>query len=751
MLGKRMLSRSAIAKLKAILLIDLVIVAAASGVYFYLQSQGLIAYAPRDAEFTVTDLAINPLEAEVFEPITIRVNLTNVGDLEGTYMANLTINNKPEDNQTIVLPGRNSTIVEFTAIKEIEGNYTVEIGGLFGSFNLKAPSPTSSNIGLSKLVVTPYEGWVDEPITVTVTATNLGAEQESLAVRLMVDGSLVDSKRIELAAGESTTVEFTFNATSEGKHTVKVNSLSGSFTIVPTGYHTLTINRSGGGSTPLPFTLNGVSHNTAYSELLPVGEYSLSVPSPFTTETAIFEFAYWNDGVTATSRTINLQNRMIVVATYNLISGYASCPSLFFWNGTNYVYVTEVSNAGWLGYIDYINEKGEIVFGGGNPWDFVKLDKTQLTPRNIGGDSYYDMRLFQQWDEIFYLDAAYMVVVDHQVGTDVYSTMVNYVNQAFNGQIYTVSKNNLLTPISATNEKGDNVLSQIRNLDGIFTPGSNGLVSPSWDNIELNQLTLNLGNLSAAEEIKLVIHGMVDWGSPEHYYEWIDKFKAAFAQGIVPNGTQIYPAPYMEVMDKNGNWIRIPQDRQMPTPSDYVPRSFVVDLTGIFPSDVSEYQIRITNFFNVTFDYIGIDTSQQESIIVQRINPTATLNPIEFGGTTSTASGSFTKYGDVTQLLLDADDMFVIGMQGDLVSLKFPTANLTPLADGMERDFFLFVACWFKDPPGNWGYGFDFTVDPLPFRDMSGFPYPPETESYPYDAEHLAYLAQWNTRTIAIR
>jgi hypothetical protein len=664
-------------------------------------------------------------------------------------MANLTINNKPEDNQTIVLPGRNSTIVEFTAIKEIEGNYTVEIGGLFGSFNLKAPSPTSSNIGLSKLVVTPYEGWVDEPITVTVTATNLGAEQESLAVRLMVDGSLVDSKRIELAAGESTTVEFTFNATSEGKHTVKVNSLSGSFTIVPTGYHTLTINRSGGGSTPLPFTLNGVSHNTAYSELLPVGEYSLSVPSPFTTETAIFEFAYWNDGVTATSRTINLQNRMIVVATYNLISGYASCPSLFFWNGTNYVYVTEVSNAGWLGYIDYINEKGEIVFGGGNPWDFVKLDKTQLTPRNIGGDSYYDMRLFQQWDEIFYLDAAYMVVVDHQVGTDVYSTMVNYVNQAFNGQIYTVSKNNLLTPISATNEKGDNVLSQIRNLDGIFTPGSNGLVSPSWDNIELNQLTLNLGNLSAAEEIKLVIHGMVDWGSPEHYYEWIDKFKAAFAQGIVPNGTQIYPAPYTEVMDKNGNWIRIPQDRQMPTPSDYVPRSFVVDLTGIFPSDVSEYQIRITNFFNVTFDYIGIDTSQQESIIVQRINPTATLNPIEFGGTTSTASGSFTKYGDVTQLLLDADDMFVVGMQGDKVSIKLPAADLPPLEDGMERDFFLLVACWFKDPPGNWGYGFDFTVDPLPFMNMSGFPYLVDIESYPYDAEHLAYLAQWNTRIIA--
>jgi hypothetical protein len=59
----------------------------------------------------------------------------------------------------------------------------------------------------------------------------------------------------------------------------------------------------------------------------------------------------------------------------------------------------------------------------------------------------------------------------------------------------------------------------------------------------------------------------------------------------------------------------------------------------------------------------------------------------------------------------------------------------------------MFVACWFKDPPGNWGYGFDFTVDALPFRSMSGFPYP-DTESYPYDDAHLQYLREYNTRVV---
>lgn len=732
-------SRSALTKLKAILVIDVLIVAVAAGVYFYLQAEGLIVAGPRAAEFTVSDLTITPLEAEVFEPVLVSINVTNIGDDAGEYVANLTINNVLVENQTVLVLGRNSTIAEFTVLEEEEGTYSVEIGGLTGSITFKAPSPSSSKIGLSKLVVTPYEAWPNQTLTITVAAINTGEETDSLGVILWVDDSMVARKSIQLEAKESTNVEFEYNATTEGKHTVKVNSLSGSFTVVPTGYHTLIVSRSGGGSIPLTFTLDGVSHDTTYLALLPEGQYTIKAPNIVDVGTGILEFSYWNDGSTSSTITFTLDSRRIIVATYTVISGYASCPSLFYWNGTDYVYVTEVSNAGWLGYMDYMDENGNIIFGGGNPWDTIKLDKNQLTPR----DDYYDVVLLQKWDEIFYLDAAYMIVVDHPANVDVYSTMVNYVNKAYPSEIYTVSKNNLQTPVSAVNEKGEDVLSQISKLDGVFTSAGSGLLSPSWDNIQMNQLTLNLGDLSYAPEIKLVINGMVDWGEPENYYPWIDGFKEAFAQGLVPNGTQITPPPYMEIMDENGNWVQVPQDRQMPTPSDYVPRSFAVDMTGLFPKDASDYQVRITNFYNVTFDYIGIDTTPQEDIIVQRINPTATLHQIV--NSPSLATGNFTKYGDVTQIVRDGDDMYVIGMQGDQVSLKFPTSDLSPLADGMERDFFMFVACWFKDPFGNWGYGFDFAVAPLPFRQMSGFPYP-NTESYPQDEAHLQYLQEYNTR-----
>ncbi len=150
-----MVSRSAITKVKAIFIIDVIIVAIAAGSYFYLQNQGMLPIAPKPAEFTVTNLTIDPLEAEVGQPILISVNVTNVGEEEGNYSVNLTINDVLKENQTILLLGGESKIVEFTDIESAEGNYTVKIDDLSGSFKIKAAPPTTSNISLSNLVIRP--------------------------------------------------------------------------------------------------------------------------------------------------------------------------------------------------------------------------------------------------------------------------------------------------------------------------------------------------------------------------------------------------------------------------------------------------------------------------------------------------------------------------------------------------------------------------------------------------------------------
>jgi hypothetical protein len=204
----------------------------------------------------------------------------------------------------------------------------------------------------------------------------------------------------------------------------------------------------------------------------------------------------------------------------------------------------------------------------------------------------------------------------------------------------------------------------------------------------------------------------------------------------------------MEVKDANGNWVRVPESRQFPLPPDGISRTFVVDLTGLFPTN--DYSLRISNFWNVTFDYIAIDTSPQQNITIQRIDAQANLFQ-QFAPVSVGSLGNFTRYGNVTSLLLNEDDKFVIGRRGDTVSLLFPAGNLTPVAEGMQRSYYFFVACWFKVQYANYGFGpgnDGFTVTPLPFHYMSGFPYPLQTESYPYDADHISYLQEYNTRII---
>jgi hypothetical protein len=458
---------------------------------------------------------------------------------------------------------------------------------------------------------------------------------------------------------------------------------------------------------------------------------------PLTDPQGRFTFQKWDDESTIPSKTITLTTQITVTASF---TGGSSCPSLYMWNGTNYVYVADVSNHGWLGYINYKDStKGEEVpftFYKNNPWDYIPLDNTQLQQTNGN----YNLSLIQRWNEIFYLDRAYMIAVDHPATVDVYSTMVEeYLNEAYMGQIYTISKTPQ-TPISAVNEKGENILPQISKIDDVFTNGTHGIQSPSWDNITWNRITLNLGDLSDAMQIKLVIRSVVDWGSADDYGNWL----GYFYDPTVPDGAEVTPPPYMEVKDANGNWTKIDWSRQIPLPSDSAPRTFVVDLTGLFPTN--DYSLRISNFWNVTFDYIAIDTTPQQNITIQTIEPQANLYKY-FEAGSAAATGNFTRYGNVTELLLTADDMFVIGRQGDAVSLQYSTANLTAPAQGMIRDYFFFESCWFKDENGNWGFGFNFTVDPLPFDTMSGFPYPPN-EYYHNDTAHQNYLQNWNTRII---
>lgn len=107
------------------------------------------------------------------------------------------------------------------------------------------------------------------------------------------------------------------------------------------------------------------------------------------------------------------------------------------------------------------------------------------------------------------------------------------------------------------------------------------------------------------------------------------------------------------------------------------------------------------------------------------------INPDYFG------YGSFTRYGDVKDVLNQRDDKYVIMNYADKLAMTFPA--LPPPQAGMTRSFILKADNYYKDFK-TYRY-----LEPLPFHAMTDYP-PPPPQAYPTDADHQQYLLDYNTR-----
>jgi hypothetical protein len=682
----------------------------------------LVTPSPAPALFVVSNLTVIPFEVGTGQPVNVSVSVTNIGDIRGSFTLNLTVNGVSGESKIVKLSGNGAETVQFTVTEATEGTYTVAVADQSGSFSVKAtpPPPLPPGLVVSNIIVDPLEGWPNQPITLSFDLSNTGTDNVAgYPLPVAIDGKQVTAVNVAVAAGATQHYNATVNGTAEGKYAPSIIGYSAAtFTLVPTGKHTLhyIANRA-----QFPFTLDGVEHTSMYKELIDVGPHTVVAPETVlqavpTWGNTLFTFIGWDDGLTNPTRTIDLKSEKYCVAYY---SRRGSCPALYVWNGTDFNYEAEVSDGtGWLGFVDHYNADGSITFSYNYPTDYVKIDNP-LPSKN----GYYAMNIMETSDEIFYLDSAKLLAIDHPAGVDVFSTSSTYLyNLTGMGTMYTVSKS-VTPPISAVDSKGQNVLPQISKVDGNSTEGAR------W---QWNNLDLNLGNLTGAKEIKLVVTATVNWPTTSqggtNFVSYADK------PGVTPS-----PPPYMEVKDAKGNWIQVPDSRQFPLP-DVTPETFVVNLTGLFPTN--DYSLRINTYQNITFDYIAVDTTPQQDIIVHTINPSsADFENVFWSGSNST--GNFTRYGDVKAIVQSDDNKFVIGREGDGIALLFP-ADLPAVPQGMVRDYFLVSSVWFK------GKGLPylpFTVDQLPFQGMSSFPYP-ANETYPYDADHLRYLLEYNTRSI---
>jgi tetratricopeptide (TPR) repeat protein len=417
----------------------------------------------------------------------------------------------------------------------------------------------------------------------------------------------------------------------------------------------------------------------------------------------------------------------------------SSCPVLFAWDGHMYKLVTDVIGAAVVGHWFTPARRNTP-----NPGEWVKIeggvDGAQLAPVN----GKLSLRFMEPMEEVNYIDQLRLVAVDHAKNVEVNPDERFLDDPPFaSGRV--VATEGARLPVGAWDGEGRDVLDQVSRRDHRFASGFTALPYDGFAN--LHALTLDLGPLDAKSPLRLLMTGYVNYFSATSLY-------AAWQAGVKPI------SPYVEAQMPDGEWRRIAGDVGFPAGLE---RTIVVDLSGKLPAGAR--RIRLVTNLEIYWDQVLIDNNPEAEARTTEVPlALATLHFRGYPKQTEGASpgdlnydydrvsltgpfqrqrGSYTRMGDVTELVKSIDDRFVIFGSGEEIAAEFDASKLPVLPTHWERDYFFYANGFVKDM--DWWDASPFTVAQLPFHAMSAYPYP-DSEEYPQDAQSLDYQLNWNDR-----
>ncbi|AKB55485.1 S-layer protein [Methanosarcina sp. A14] len=122
----------------------------------YEDGETQVEVAEKAAQFTFSDLTIQPASVEAGTAVNIKVNAMNNGGVTGNSTVELLVNNESVDSQNITLnPGENKSI-EFSHTEGEQGTYTVEVGGLSESYEVTKKAPFFSGMATLGILATAF-------------------------------------------------------------------------------------------------------------------------------------------------------------------------------------------------------------------------------------------------------------------------------------------------------------------------------------------------------------------------------------------------------------------------------------------------------------------------------------------------------------------------------------------------------------------------------------------------------------------
>jgi len=447
----------------------------------------------------------------------------------------------------------------------------------------------------------------------------------------------------------------------------------------------------------------------------------------------------WPDRVLQAELDLPADNRKVIREANRKPS---SCPLLFADGPEGPRFVTDFLGSGGLGFF---LERG--LYGKPDPDEVVAIGP--LKP--IDGN--YVIRVLEPLEEVSYLDEATLLAVDHPAGTEVFANERFACEEPF-PEFRMWELGERVAPVRAWNHHGADMAAHIAAVDRRYPPVQKdkrfkGFTKEHWLALDF---TGRVPNATGKERLILVLDGWVEYGYSH----------SNFAAGQA--GEALAP-PVLELFH-DGAWH--PGIANTGYPAG-MPRTMTLDVTGVVTPERPIFRLR-TNL-EIYWDRVtlGLDHGQRRAR-VHRLPPAEAMlsergYPREYspdgaqpllydyglmdpGYPFKTMAGDYTRLGEVAPLLQTADDQFVIFGKGEELVLRYPAARLPPLAPGFKRTFLLYAVGFCKDMDPYTAH--PDSVEPLPFRAMSNYPYP-AAESYPDDAAHRRYRAEWNTRRVPRR
>jgi len=430
-----------------------------------------------------------------------------------------------------------------------------------------------------------------------------------------------------------------------------------------------------------------------------------------------------------------------------------SCPVLFTWNGERFVYVTDFLGAGTLGELSS-DGKTNIP----RPEESVKIETDQLKPLN----GQYILKVAEPMEEVTYLDRLQLVVLDNPADVHVYPDE-RFVTSGPQPSQELLAFRKRIFPGKARDHRGRDVTKKLlawdRDTVSDFARRSwIGFAEDHWVDLDFGD---QLAKYGPKDRLFLCMAGWTEYPYPESLF-------AAEQAGIASQ------PPVLERLEVDGKWHTLGETG---FPAG-LPRMMTTEVTGKLQGP--NCRVRLRTNMQIHWDQIFV-APLEDIVSTQPLNakPRATdatrATTLEVAGAELGVrgfmqefspdgrqptvydydrleripifrmSGRLTRLGDVTELLQALDDRFVIFGPGDEVTVRFDATRLPDLPAGWQRSFVL----------RSWGYCKDCgpftatgaTIEPLPFRAMTRYPYGSE-ESYPRDTAHEQYRRKYNTRQV---